>query len=403
MKRVLFYMRRVVARTRRPATAVFAAIYAGAAFYMFHRFILGYVQSSFLSQFLTEQQIGIAFSAGAGIALLTFFMFVWGLRTFGAHTFFVVVAAIQAAVAILLAFTTELLPALIFFVITFTLSQVLYYSLDVFIELYSRNEAETGRVRGTFLTVMTVSAIAASLLMGLLVGDDEYWKAYLAAAVLLLPMIFIVGQATKNPPRPKYREPVSLLPTATCVMGHKNLRLIMFLHFLLQLAFSWFVVYIPLYLIQHVGFDWLTFGSLVALGFVGYIVTEYPAGWIADNILGEKELLVAGFIILAGSFIAMSFITAASVLVWGLVFFVSRVGAGFVESMSETFFFKHVDGGDTNTMALFRMLQPLSVLIGPLIVSGLLLFAPFQYVFMICGLILLVLGLLGSLGLDDTR
>jgi len=403
MERIVFVFRRVIARTRRPATAVFTAIYAGSAFYMLHRLITGYVHSSFLSQFMTEKTIGLVFSTASILALLTFFIFAKLLRKVGAHRFFLLISLVAIFATSLISITTTPVFAVALFITITIASQLLYYIFDVFIELYSRSETETGRVRGTYLTILTTSAIAASLLMGLLVGDNEYWKGYLAAAIFLVPMVFLIGRATKNPPPFIRSEQAELLSTIRSIVANRNLRIILFLHFLLQLAFVWFVVYIPLYLTQYIGFDWLTFGTLLSIGFLGYIITEYPAGWIADNILGEKELLATGFIILSGTLIAMSFITVASFGIWVFVFLLSRAGAGLVESMSESYFFKQVDGSDTTTMALFRMLRPLATITGPILVTLLLIYFPFQYIFVFCGIFILFFGLIGTLRLVDSR
>jgi MFS family permease len=132
-----------------------------------------------------------------------------------------------------------------------------------------------------------------------------------------------------------------------------------------------------------------------------FILIEIPAGKIADRWIGEKELLLAGFIIMALSTMVIPFIGTASFILWTTILFVTRIGASLVEIMTESYFFKHVKGDDANIISFFRMTRPLAYIAGPIAAIIALQFFPFQYIFLVLGIIMF-LGLKYSLALKDT-
>ena len=91
----------------------------------------------------------------------------------------------------------------------------------------------------------------------------------------------------------------------------------------------------------------------------------------------------------------------ASVVVWTIVLFLSRVGASFVEVTSESYFFKHVDPTETGLLSIYRLTNPLSVVLATTVgVFALNLFS-FEKMFFILAIIIFF-GLKESLLLRDT-
>ena len=85
-----------------------------------------------------------------------------------------------------------------------------------------------------------------------------------------------------------------------------------------------------------------------------------------------------------------------------VLFFISRVGAALVESTTESYFFKHMQGGDAGIISFFRLLRPLSILIGSLLGALALFYLPFNYIFVVLGL-LMIPGIFFTLALKDTK
>ena len=161
-------------------------------------------------------------------------------------------------------------------------------------------------------------------------------------------------------------------------------------------------IYSPILLFSYEGFTWAEIGTILALAMLPYIILEYPLGVIADTWLGEKELLIVGFIIIALSLFLVPLAAGASYAVWVALLVFSRVGAAAVEAMTEVHFFRHVSERDTATITAFRTLRPLGNIVGPLIASLTLLVLPLHATFFVFGLVML-LGIPVSRVLIDSK
>jgi len=149
------------------------------------------------------------------------------------------------------------------------------------------------------------------------------------------------------------------------------------------------VIYAPIYLHEVIGFSWPQIGILLAIALVPYIIFQWPLGRIADTKVGEKELLSLGFVIMALSTAMMSFITVAHMIIWMILLFLTRVGASMVEIMSETYFFKKIDGQNVNLLGFYRTLRPLAYVLSPVVASLFLAVIDVRFLFVILGAIML--------------
>ena len=135
-----------------------------------------------------------------------------------------------------------------------------------------------------------------------------------------------------------------------------------------------------------------------------FLFVEYPAGWIADRWFGDKELLIAGFIIMGVALAATGLITASTpLIVIAAILFASRVGAALSEAMVESHFFRRVSERDANTISVFRMMRPVGALVAPLFASLLLITGNYVAFFMISGALIVALGIIVTIPLKDVR
>ena len=170
----------------------------------------------------------------------------------------------------------------------------------------------------------------------------------------------------------------------------------------MRIFFSIMAIYMPLYLYRTIGFSLSELGIMFSIMLLPFALFEFPLGKIADRYLGEKEILIVGFIILAASTASLSFITSASLAVWAGLLFVTRTGASAIEIATESYFFKHVNGKDTAQISMFRATRPFSDIIGPTIGSVSLLFIDLRFLFLVLGIFLL-LGITVASRINDTR
>jgi MFS family permease len=180
-----------------------------------------------------------------------------------------------------------------------------------------------------------------------------------------------------------------------------DIQLIFMVNLLLQIFYTWIVIYSPLYLI-HQGFNWEQIGIIFSIMLLPFLLFELPLGRIADRWLGEKEILTVGFIILGVSTMSLAFIHSSSLVIWATALFMTRVGASCVEIMSETYFFKQIHKGDAPVISLFRFARPISLLVAPIAAAFTILVLGETVAFLILGLLMLF-GLRFVYPLVDTR
>ena len=154
-------------------------------------------------------------------------------------------------------------------------------------------------------------------------------------------------------------------------------------------------IYTPIYLHETIGFDWKILGVIFSIMLLPYVLFEMPLGKITDKFGGEKEILIVGLVIMAVSVIIMPLITVASIPLWIGVLFLSRIGASFVESMSEIYFFRKISPTNTNAIELFRDSDPLAYIIAPLSASIILIFVSIDQLYFVLGAVMLVAIIIG--------
>ena len=125
-------------------------------------------------------------------------------------------------------------------------------------------------------------------------------------------------------------------------------------------------------------------------------------GKIADARLGEKELLTAGFIITGIATMSLTFVVSSNIMLWAALLFMTRIGASFIEMMTETYFYKKIDATDTHLMGYFKNLRPLAYLIAPTTATIFLVFFDYKYLFLIIGIVM-ISGVRYSLSIVDTK
>jgi MFS family permease len=383
-------------------TGIFGWLYVMALLHAFHFFAVHFIDSSLLEQYRNQTQVGFMYAATAALSLIVLATSVVFLEKIGAYYTAIIATTLNCAASFGLAYTSDTGWIFVLYVLHAILMPVTLFCFDVFLENYTRDESTTGSMRGLFLTMSIIASLLSPLISGWLVGEDSvYEKAYLISALYLVPTIIILISHFKSFTDPVY-EVLSVGGMFRALRDNKNIFYISTGQFLLRFFFSWMVVYMPIYLHQYVGFSWIEIGIILFIMLMPYLIIEYPAGIIADKWLGEKELLIAGFVITSISTASLFFIHSENLVVWSVALLLTRVGAALIESMTETYFFKQINGDDASILSIFRMLRPLAYTVGPFTGGVLLISLSMKLLWPILGGIML-LGVWGSLKLVDTR
>lgn len=354
----------------------------------FHFFFVYFINSKYLNGILSEKTVGYTYAIGS---LLNIVIFVYApafLRKFGNYKLTLTIGLIELLALLGLALTTT--PTLIIglFIIHQAVGPMLFYCMDIFTESFSTAE-EMGNIRGVYLTMQNIPPVITPAIVGLILVKPEYWKVYLIGALFLIPFFILIISNFKNFKDPEYPV-INLGQALKRFYNEKNIFDVFIDHFLLHVFYAWTVIYIPLYLTNHIGFSWGEVGIILSIMLLPFIIFQIPIGRMEDKYHDEKHVLVLGFSIMAASFMLIPFIHEKSLVLWAAVLFVSRIGASIVEVSSESYFFKHINPSNAGFISFFRMTRALPFFVIPPIVGMTLLVADFPFIFFVAGLLMLI-------------
>jgi MFS family permease len=385
----------------RPKTVrLFALIYAATLLFSIHFFFIYFVSSSYLDTYVKSTVVGLFYSLGALINLFVFLNIGKILNRLGNYRLMLGLIFLEFVSLFGIAFGGNIYIVGFFFIISQAINPILLFNLDIFLENYSKNE-ETGSIRGVFLTIDNLPPVFVPFIAGLILTRLEYWKVYIAGAVFLIPLFYIIANTFKNFKDPLYHETTSANLSKE-VVDRPDVYDILFDNFLLNFYYAWMVIYMPIYLHYYIGFNWPEIGVMFSIMLLPFIIFQIPLGRLEDRKYGEQEILIIGFVIVSICTILIPYLNSANFLLWTLLLFLTRVGASFIEISAETYFFKQVSTINIHLIGLFRMTRNLPFLFVPAIVSLALLFMDFRYIFLVLGLIMLT-GIRYAFLLKDTK
>ncbi len=362
-----------------------------------------YINSSFLSKYASDQLIGLLYTGSSILTLLFMVVMPRILTKYGNYATMFSVAVASTLLTLVLAFLQLPFAIYALFVVYVALTSVILFTMDVFIEAHS-SDAHTGSIRGIFLTIANFAFVISPFITGSILTNGDYWKIFMLATVTMASLLFLLLLNFRDFKDPVY-DRIPFWKTLQDMFCHckRDVLLVYITSMALRFFYAWMVIYSPLYLHQYIGFTWNEIGIMFTVMLLPFILFEIPAGKIADKKWGEKELLAIGFIMTGITTAFLSFIDSSSIWVWTAALFATRIGASIVEIMSESYFFKKVDGTDTNIIGFFRNARPLAYIIAPIIASIVLFFLSLKYLFVIGGIIMIVVGLPATLMLKDTK
>lgn len=385
---------------RRHGLSPLFTIYLVSFFFTLHAALPVYINSSFLGTLVPEQWVGMIFTLSSLLGIAALIIIPKILRLIGDYfaTVFFIVGEIAALIGI--AASSSAAPIIPFFIASSVFITLISFDFDLIVERLSIN-ASTGSTRGLYLTSANIAWVIAPAVAAWLLTTDQYWRVYLGAAALFIPALLIFARKLEHFRDPLYRT-IQFKKSIAVVWGNRDLRNIFCISFLLQFFFTVMVIYTPIYLHTYIGFPWEKLGIIFSIMLIPFLLLEAWLGRLADKSLGEKELLIAGFAIMALATAAVSFVTASSFALWAVILFMTRVGAAIVEVMVETYFFKKIGPADAHLVGLHRTLRPFAGMLGPLTATAFLFFLPLQYVFVSLGALMLF-GIPFALALKDTK
>jgi len=239
------------------------------------------------------------------------------------------------------------------------------------------------------------------MISGSIIARSSFSGIYLLSALFTILFGIIFVFFLHNFVDPKYKK-VSIVKTIKHFIQNKNISKIYFIDLTIKFFYAWMVIYTPIYLNEYLGFSWDKIGIMFTIMLIPFVVLSFPLGQLSDKI-GEKKIMIIGFLIMSLSTLSIPFITEQKVWLWALVLLCTRIGAASAEAVTESYFFKVVSEENADMISFFRNASPVAYIVGPLLAIPVLFFIPsFKYIFFVLGAILLIAFFI-SLRLKDVK
>ncbi|OJI08344.1 MAG: hypothetical protein COX02_01965 [Candidatus Vogelbacteria bacterium CG22_combo_CG10-13_8_21_14_all_37_9] len=378
-----------------------------AVFFMaFYSSLPAYINSSFLSQRVSAQAIGLVYSASSILIILAILKLNYFLNRFGLLTTTIFLSVLASLVILPLVLGGPFWLVIGTFIIYLALGSIIRYQLDIYLENISNN-ANTGAIRAWSLTALNIAWLGSPLLAAWLLGVGNYALVFLISALTLLPFILLLTFfMTEYFPQPNSKAN-SIFYNFYLLRSQKNqnshdLKNILLIDFALNFFYSLMVIYMPLYLHTKIGLTWTEIGFAFSIMLLPFVLFEIPLGRLADKVYGEKEILIAGLTLTGLATIVAGLFSGSNWIWWAVILFATRTGAASVEIMKETYLFKKINSQDIAIIGLSRLNSPLASLVGPLLGGLILLVANFHWLFVLLGIFILTM-IINAYRLVDTR
>jgi MFS family permease len=377
------------------------SLYVGIFILAISEAIIAYVQSTYLNQFFNLSWVSLIFII---TYILTFFIineYPNLITRFNNYKTAIISLFLKIISLLIFIFITDQIFIFIGFVL-FTISfTLIFINFDIFLEAFSA-DVKTGRIRGTYFTIYNLGWLVSPFLSGYFLENFGFSWLFAVDIVLSILVIMVLAVNFRNFKNHFEQKHFEMLNTLKEILRRKSIKKIFAVSFILHFFYAVMLIYTPIYLNQNIGLSWGQIGIIFTIMLIPFVILQYPAGYLADKYIGEKEILIAGLIIMSLGAFLIFYLETNNLWLWALIFFFGRVGASLVEVMRETYFFKKIKVEDIELINALRSITPLSYIVAPLVVGLLLYFLPLNYIFLVLGIVVLA-GLYPALTLKDTK
>ena len=359
-----------------------------------HLALTAYVNSSFLVSFLSEQYVGLVFTSASFASILALLLVPGLLRFLGGFRLILWSVGLSALSLLMLAIYPRVHIIIPVFIFYFALNNIIIFILDEFLEIFSEGRA-IGKIRGFYLAFLSSAWVLAQIILSRTSASFNFSSLYFYAFLLIAILFLLSLFCFRNFGDPNYdKMPIS--KSLISFFRNKGLTRIYILNFMLQFFFSWMVIYTPIYLNTRLGFSWSEIGAVFTVMLLPFVILPFGLGRYSDKI-GERKMLIFGFMVTGFSTALLFFMQTTSLWLWAFALFFTRVGASTIETMSDIYFFKHINKEEDEFVGIYRNTSSIAYIIGPLLASVVLFVAPtFNFIFLVLGIFMFSGSLLAS-------
>ncbi len=341
-------------------------------FLITQRFLLGfgtalllYILAPYFQEASSQENVGIFFLITA-VAILLFLLLLHRIVAIIGRArlllFLLGITILLSTILTYIAFTSlGIFLVLIYMIVT----AVIVVVMDMIIESFS-TDASDGRMHGAMLSVWSAGFLIAPFVAGVIINKYTIASIFFVLLIVYGAVFIIALISEAHLSRLNHITHDGVLRLIKRAWRQPWFRRSYVLAVTLHFFYAVMVVYMPLHLVEQ-GFDLVQIGGIFTIMLIPFVIIEYPAGILADTILGEREMTILGLIIMAISTALVLWAPIVGVSMWAGILFFGRVGAALLESMSDIFFYKHVEGDDVGLIDLYRTASSTGYIIAMLV------------------------------------
>lgn len=353
----------------------------------FSQSLLVYVESSYFKLSLGSENVGVFYFLAYVISLIGLLNMHKLIKRLGKATSFFLLFFLQICAMAFLTMVPPSILGIFLLMINIITAYLMYVVLDIIMESYSEDR-KSGRIRGLHLMIISAGFMLGPILSTRILERYDYAGLFLLS-MLISMVIFIIGLVGLRGGNNKFNGNITIRDLVKKIFVNKNLMRIYWVSFVLEFFYALMTVYTPLYLLD-LGMSWTQIGVIFTIMLIPFIVVNYPVGLIADKKLGEKEMIIFALFVMAFSTFSIFFVTSTSVAVWGLVLFLTRVGAAMVETLRDSYFYKRIDGDDMDIISFFRTSRSTGYIAATAVSAMLLVIFPVKAMFLFLTFVILL-------------
>lgn len=365
----------------------------------FSQAFLMYVLSAYFKQALGSENVSVFFFGAYAVVLLLLLNIHKLIKKLGEETTFFLLALAQVGIGVFLVFFPPSVVGILLLMAYIVVSYLVIVVLDIILEAFS-DDRRSGRIRGLHLVIVNAGFLLGPFLSTHILKVYDFSGLFFIS-MLINMCIFVVGLIGLRSKNSKFDGELTARDLVKKVFVNSNLMRIYAISVVLEFFYALMVVYTPLYLLDR-GLGWDSIGIIFTIMLIPFVILQYPAGVLADKKIGEKEMIIAALIIMAISTISVFFIRANSILVWGAVLFLTRIGAALIEVLRDSYFYKKIDGRNMDIISFFRTARSVAYISAAALSALLLLFFPLKSIFLLVAFVALI-ALYPAFKLQDSR
>jgi MFS family permease len=365
----------------------------------FGQSLIVYVLSSYFKTISGTENIGGFYIISYAIVLLVLLNWHKVIRRIGKARVFILAVLAKVAIVVALVFFPPSYPALAILMLYLICGALEWTSLDIILESYSKDNL-SGRIRGIHLTIFNAGFIFGPFVSTRILDQYGFQGVFVGLLIMnAIVLVFsLVGLSNINQ---GYKRDLKIGEIIAKVWKRKNILRIFYISIVLEIFFALLVIYTPIYLLD-LGYSWDDIGIMFSMMLIPFVLLQIPIGFLADKKWGEKEMIFVSLFVMALSTVWLFNSGKQTLLFWGGILLLTRVGAAALEILRDSYFYKRIDGYDVDMIDLYKATLPVGYIIANFLAFVALLIFPLKSVFLIV-VVVVASALIPAFYLKDNR